>query len=422
MATPARVLPFSARRQILPTLDLRTPEQRRGITQTQQTMRALAGILQTMGQAEKLRREGQMLDRVARAVGTLKEGSTIAEAIANITSATQQQPQFGTGIQGILQKIGGAFQPPSGGGVKQNILQAIIGQKLKQAFAPKFEEPTGTFAPGTVTQRDPTGKVGVLQEPATPKTTQTSSVITDPNDPNKAIRVRSTFDQQGNLINQEKIGEATLAEKIGGVAAEGLGLQKPTQTKIEKDIIDLDTTLTELDAIDKQFNEEFFTFVGKGAAAVTALQEKLKIPVGSAQTEFLSKKTRFFADSKRVFLKFRKFITGVAGGIEEFREIAKATIDPESDSPTQFKAKLNSMRDNALRTRNVLLAIRNSGLDPNDTAIQKQVFRGLSLRSIPIEVLPDVTLETISQETGQPSGLTPEQQRRREELRAKAGQ
>lgn len=230
--------------------------------------------------------------------------------------------------------------------------------------------------------------------PEQAKTTQASSVITDPNNPERAIRVRDTFDQQGNLVNRQILGEATLAEKIGGVAAEGL--QKPTQTKLEKDIIDLQTTLIELDAIDKQFNEEFFTYKGKGIAYFTALAEKAKIPIGETRKQFLGEKTKFFADAKRVFLKFRKFITGVAGGIEEFKEIAKATIDPESDSPTQFQAKMKSMRDNARRTQNILLAIRNSGLNPNDLAVRKQVFRGLSLKSVPVEVPGNVTLDTLS--------------------------
>lgn len=232
---------------------------------------------------------------------------------------------------------------------------------------------------------------------ATPKTTQASSVITDPDNPDKAIRVRDTFDTSGNLINRQYLGEATLAEKIGGVAAEGL--QRGTKTKLEEDIIELQGTLTELGVIDKQFNEDFFTYRGKGKAWITAIAEKAEIPTGEAWAKFLSEKTKFFADSKRVFLKFRKFITGVAGGIEEFKEIAKATIDPEEDSATQFKSKMNSMRDNARRTQSVLLAIRNSGLDPNNKAIQRQVFKGLSLKSVPIEVPETVTLDTLMKGT-----------------------
>ena len=156
------------------------------------------------------------------------------------------------------------------------------------------------------------------------------------------------FDQAGKSIGRRT---ATQKEVLQGVP-EG-ALQRPTQTKIEKDIIDLNTTLAELDEIEKQINSDFFTFRGKGKAFFTALGEKLEIPVPQAAKKFLGEKTTFFADSKRVFLKFRKFITGVAGGITEFKEIQKAAIDPEGDSETEFRNKFNSMRYNALRTKNV---------------------------------------------------------------------
>ncbi len=130
MANQARVLPFGGRRQVLPTLDLRSPEERRGLTESQRNIQAITRILQTIGQAEKVRRDRQTLDRVATAIAG---GASTIEAI---TAVAQQQPQGGTGFQGLLQKIGGAFQPQGGGGTRQNILQMIIGEKLKQALAP----------------------------------------------------------------------------------------------------------------------------------------------------------------------------------------------------------------------------------------------------------------------------------------------
>ncbi len=261
-----------------------------------------------------------------------------------------------------------------------------------------------TLGPGQ-TRYSPAGE-SLSSIPAQQKYSQSTDVIMRDG---KAIKIRSTYDQEGNLVNQYEIGQATLAEKIGGVAAEGLGLQKPTQTKIEQDIIELDTTMAELNTINEQINDDYFTFKGKGKAYFTALAEKLEIPVGAAHQQFLSDRAKFFADSKRVFLKFRKFITGVAGGIEEFREIAKATIDPESDSPTQFKAKMKSMRENVARTRNVLMAIRNSGLNPDDPAI-RQVFKGLQLEAVPLEVPEDVTLETLyNPSAGEAQRLTPDE-------------
>lgn len=104
-------------------IDLRTQAQRQGITRRQQTMQSIAGILHTAGQAEQKRRDRQTLDRIARAIS---QGATTVEAIA---AASREEPQFATGIPGMLQKIGGMFQP-SPGGIKQN----IIGQALQQAL------------------------------------------------------------------------------------------------------------------------------------------------------------------------------------------------------------------------------------------------------------------------------------------------
>ena len=166
--------------------------------------------------------------------------------------------------------------------------------------------------------------------------------------------------------------------------------------QIEKDVVELQGTLGELEQIESEFNESFFTYRGKATAGITAFLEKAEVPVAKDAQDFLAKKTKFFADSKRVFLKFRKFITGVAGGIEEFREIAKSTIDPEKDSPTQFKAKLNSMRDNAIRLSNLMMALRNSGFDPRNKQNIKNAMIRISLEEIPLEVPPSTTLETLS--------------------------
>ena len=142
-------------RQILSPIDIRTAEQRRGLSSSQRNIQAITSILQTIGAAEQKRRERETLDRIVRAIG---QGKTDAEAIAAVAG---QQPQFGGGVQGILQRIGGAFQPPGGGGIRQSIQQTIIGQRLQQALRPPRAqippglEPTGaTVGPtGAVTRR-----------------------------------------------------------------------------------------------------------------------------------------------------------------------------------------------------------------------------------------------------------------------------
>ena len=152
-------------RRLARTLDLRTDEQRKGISAAQRNIGAITDILQTLGKAEQVRRERDQLERVSRAISA---GATTPEAILAVT---RQPTETSGGFQGILQKLGGAFQP-SPGGVQSSILKSILGSQLQTALGPKFSEPTGDFAPGTVTQRAPTGKVSVLQQTGTGPTKQ----------------------------------------------------------------------------------------------------------------------------------------------------------------------------------------------------------------------------------------------------------
>lgn len=113
-------------RQVLSPIDLRTAEEKRGLSSSQRNLQAITEILGVLGQGEQIRRERQQLDRIATAVAS---GSSIIEAIK---AAADQGPDISKGLPGILQRVGGAFQPPTaGGGIQQSLQQAIIGQALK---------------------------------------------------------------------------------------------------------------------------------------------------------------------------------------------------------------------------------------------------------------------------------------------------
>lgn len=149
-------------RRVLPTLDIRTAEQRRGLTARQRNIQAITGILQTLGAAEQKRRERQQLDRIARAIAN---GATDIEAIAAVA---RQEAEFSKGIPGVLQRVGGAFQPPGGGGIQQSIQQAIIGQTLQRALTPKPQIPTG-LEPAGITVGPKGGVTRRFARPRVPK-------------------------------------------------------------------------------------------------------------------------------------------------------------------------------------------------------------------------------------------------------------
>lgn len=115
----------------LSAIDLRTSAEREGITKTQQTIQSLTNILKTVGQAEQVRQERQDLDRIATA---LAGGASTVEAIAAVA---KQKAEFSSGIQGMVQRLGSAFQP-SPGGVGQGIDETVIGSKLREILSPSL--------------------------------------------------------------------------------------------------------------------------------------------------------------------------------------------------------------------------------------------------------------------------------------------
>lgn len=187
----------------------------------------------------------------------------------------------------------------------------------------------------------------VAEREAVPKRTQASSVITDPDDPDRAIRVRDTFDEQGNLINRQYLGEATLAEKIGGVAPEAFTqMQRPVATKIQTELKDVKINIANLKAIRDQYKDEYSEYPFRLGTKVTKWQEKAGGLLGMPSAERKKALADFSAwrrNGQREFVVFKKWATGVAAGQTEMKEqIELAFPSALGDSATEFKSKLDS--------------------------------------------------------------------------------
>ena len=115
--------------RILPAIDLRTADERRGLSESQALARSLKGILQTITQGEKVRQERQQLDRIATAIAG---GASTIEAIA---AAANEPTEFAPGIRGRLQKAVGSFGP-QGGGIGEQIQKSVISDALRKALQP----------------------------------------------------------------------------------------------------------------------------------------------------------------------------------------------------------------------------------------------------------------------------------------------
>jgi hypothetical protein len=160
-----------------------------------------------------------------------------------------------------------------------------------------------------------------------------------------------------------------------------VNLGTSTKTKLEQDIIDGSTKIESLDEIERLFKPEYLTYMGKGQAAYEKYAEKMGIPV---DTDFLASLTKWHQEAKTTFFIWRKWVTGVAGGEKEMKDIAKSFPDPQRNSPTQFRANLEQARKTTKKLIIKLNMYRAAGIK-NPTKEQ--------LAEMKLEDIPDILLE-----------------------------
>ncbi len=118
-----------ARQNVLPAIDLRSPQEKKGLSQSEAFVQSILPILQTIGQAQKVQQDRQDLETISRQMAL---GVPIEQAIQSVAS---QKPQFDEGFRGGLQRLGSAFAP-QGARPTDRLQEGILGQQLKQALAP----------------------------------------------------------------------------------------------------------------------------------------------------------------------------------------------------------------------------------------------------------------------------------------------
>jgi hypothetical protein len=114
-------------------IDLRSPQQRMGISESQQNIEAIGQILQTAGQYEQQRQTRFKLDQIGK---LSSQGATLPQIIGILNS----QPKFNTGVSGILQKVASMYQPRGNqDALNQGILGAIINRAAGERQPSKIE-------------------------------------------------------------------------------------------------------------------------------------------------------------------------------------------------------------------------------------------------------------------------------------------
>ncbi len=183
----------------------------------------------------------------------------------------------------------------------------------------------------------------------------------------QGVESRIDRDPQGNITGFTPLqveGEAAVAAPSRQEVRTG-AIESGTKSTAEKDIVSLTQRREQVKALKQTVQQDpsLLTFPRKAQGFVTDVVEffggkttnkieKLLQDANITNPAATQKLRDFQASAENAFLPFRKFITGVAGGMKEFSEIAKA-FPREDDTLSEFLGKA----DAAIRATTVLGSI-----------------------------------------------------------------
>lgn len=160
------------------------------------------------------------------------------------------------------------------------------------------------------------------------------------------------------------VGEAPRYKPKGTNVFVGTQLPKTSRGKEANYILEADRTLTRLGQINSLYRPEFSTFQGMGKAKWAGLMDRAGITQPDDRKKFLRQYSAWRASQKQYFNAYRKWVTGVAAGPQEMKDI-QASIPNVNDSPEQYRAKMAQVIriSQALRAR-AFDAVKNNKIKP----------------------------------------------------------
>ena len=127
--------------------------------------------------------------------------------------------------------------------------------------------------------------------------------------------------------------------------AEGAGIGKKTQSKLEDTLIGSQATLDNLDASIRDFDRQFLTIGGKAKFIALSAASKTGVPLSNESKEFLSDFATFKAGTLVTLNEEIKRITGAAVTKSEANDRIIPSMPNADDAPDVYMAKMNTVRE-----------------------------------------------------------------------------
>lgn len=331
------------------------------------------GILENIGGA------------VGGAIDFITKPNPMQQAMIEGKQASAQQQVLANTMQQLQLVLQNAQSPEQGNAMARELLigSGIISPEQAGQLdfsrtiqrAPTIEQaqaiPLGTGEQlVTETQRGKLTRTGAQPKPAPAADVQDIQVG------DQVVKATITRDDQGNITGFTPL---TVGDEPAVVPPERQeirtgALTTGAATEAQKDILSLSGRRNQLKGLKETVEQDpgLLTFPRRAQAAVTGLVqflggktdtqvEKTLEKVKLTDPQAAQKLATFQADVENAFLPFRKFITGVAGGMKEFGQIAKAF--PQTGDPlSKFMGKADSAINATVTLSSVLEAAITDGI------------------------------------------------------------
>ena len=260
--------------------------------------------------------------------------------------------------------------------------KAILGRKIEKIKTSLGPETTDEEAEEYLAEADKkmlenlkaTFKIGekhAVEKPPTP--TELAKLIEEynnlaPNDPNRSFyqaAIAKKVQSTGMQVTVDKDGTVRVTQGPIGAGGE---LTKPTETKVQEEMVFSMDQLQQLEEVGKSFSREFLTYKGRGKRFVLNQMSRLEDVIGPLKQkdrDFVARSRGFTEGVEQFFNRYRKEITGAQAVMKEL-EMLRDSVLNRNLSPDEFETSFNRMINQTKRSLRLKQMLIKKGFSGNE--------------------------------------------------------
>lgn len=171
-------------------------------------------------------------------------------------------------------------------------------------------------------------------------------------------KAQAPYRSKGFEITTNPDGTTTITQ--GGNSVNG-GLEKPVKTELQKSIINLEKSASDLRNIVASAKPEFNTYQYQASNALNKFADKFGKPIDKNK---IGEYKRYQNNVKQFFNAYKKEITGSVAAVQEIQDLQDSLFSVDS-SPTEFQAGLKQVQETVNRHLRLQRKLLREGVSGN---------------------------------------------------------